>query len=70
MTVPGAVGVIIRKPIMDGAVRGIGMADNHFKTTSENLGTQMIEGVAAPLGGSETLSAPIRLIFDKGTVMA
>jgi len=55
---------------MDGAVRGIGMADNHFKTTSENLGTQMIEGVAAPLGGSETLSAPIRLIFDKGTVMA
>jgi hypothetical protein len=50
MTVPGPVGVVSTRPIMDGAVRGIGMAENHFKTTSEFLGTQMIEGVAAEGG--------------------
>src|SRR5579863_7159664 len=34
--------VVSTRPIMDGAVRGIGMAENHFETTSEFLGTQMI----------------------------
>jgi hypothetical protein len=46
----GPAGVISNRLIMDGALRGIGMAGNHFKTESQWLGTQMIEGVAA-LGG-------------------
>ena len=50
VTVPDPVGVVSTRPIMDGAVRGIGMAENHFKTTSENLGTQIIEGIAAAGG--------------------
>jgi len=43
----GPVGIISARLIMDGAVRGIGMAGNHFRTESQWLGTQMIDGVAA-----------------------
>ncbi len=39
------VGVISHRKIMDGAVQGIGLADYHFTTTSELLGTQNIEGI-------------------------
>jgi hypothetical protein len=44
---PDIVGLISTHPIMDGAVRGIGLAGNRFRTTSEFFGTQEIEGVAA-----------------------
>ena len=47
----GPVGVISTHPIMDGAVRGIGMAGGHFRTESQFLGTQMIEGALAAQGG-------------------
>lgn len=50
MTFPEPVGVVSMHLIMDGAVRGIGLAGNRFKTTSEALGTQMIAGVAT-VGG-------------------
>jgi hypothetical protein len=50
MTVPGPIGVVTARAIMDGAVRGIGVAGDHYKTTSEFLGTQMIEGIAATGG--------------------
>lgn len=51
----GPVGVISNRPIMDGAVRGIGMAGNHFKNESQFLGTQMIEGVSAQGGRVVTI---------------
>jgi len=51
----GPVGVISYRPIMDGAVRGIGMAGNHFKNESQFLGTQMIEGVSAQGGRVVTI---------------
>ena len=50
MTVPGPIGVVTAHAIMDGAVRRIGMAGNHYKTTSEFLGTQMIDGIVATGG--------------------
>jgi hypothetical protein len=50
MTVPDPVGVVSARPIMDGSVRGIGMAGNHYKTTAESLGTQVMEGVVAKGG--------------------
>ncbi len=54
----GPVGVISTRLIMDGAVRGIGMAGNHFKTESQWLGTQMIEGVEAEGGRVVTILEP------------
>jgi hypothetical protein len=45
ITVPYPQGMVSTRPIIDGAVRGIGTAANHFKTTSEFLGTQIIEGI-------------------------
>jgi hypothetical protein len=51
----GPTGVISNRPIMDGAVRGIGMAGNHFKNESQFLGTQMIEGVSAQGGRVVTI---------------
>lgn len=44
---PEVVGVIYTRPIMDGAVQGIGLAGNRFKTTTEFFGPVEMEGVAA-----------------------
>ena len=58
MTVPDPVGVISTHPIMDGAVRLIGAAGNHCRTTSEFLGSQTIEGIAAEGGRVVTILEP------------